>query len=335
MVNLRATFDRARDMSLLSLTEAQRLTDSAKSLHFPDRTVANILASAALPDGRGEVVRDALASNYVDLKAQDARQLLSIIISSETSRTTLASFEPTPGFERLYNNDRMVRHAGLETSLRGIATHVALHRPDHNNLVFSAMNRELAQVLARELGIEPTDEEVLDAELRFLRRWRLVGAERDRWRQANDLSESEFRELMYEIATCRRLHRWLLGSPRAVHRTKWVLDELRLQNTYTDSAHAAVLQAASAAKPGSSLDSASDLDDAALSQLLGEHQSETGWTMYAPIETWMAESGFTNHKDLADALLQARRARQTQRDLQTSPAAAGVTVKEARRTDAR
>jgi hypothetical protein len=315
MVNVRATLEHARDVGLIAPDMAQRLIDKAKQLHFTDRTLPNILAGARHSRAVTDDLRQFFSSHYVDVKAADARQLLLTISRLDQAHSAARAMVRTRGFEHMCDNDRTVRHAGVDIPLGSIAAHAALHEPDFDMLAFNAMNRVLVQVLADRLGIEPTEAELAEEEIRFLRRWRLTGAKRERWLEANDLSPVEFQRLVRELAVCRRLQRWLMDSPLAVHQTRWLLDELRLRDRYAETANDTASDAALIGPGPDESDSVAELDEPALLDLLRCHQRSSGWSSHSPLKTWVQEAGFKDFKDLAYELLRAQRLRE-KRDCQ-------------------
>lgn len=310
MVNVRATVQHARDAGILDAPIAQKLIDTAKRLHFSRRTLSNILVEADLSSSDAGAAREVFRTQYVDLKATDARLLLEcvhemLIQDSPQTRPMVRS----RGFERLYNNERTVRHSGTEISLRSIAAHAALNAPDFDDLNFSALNRALLLVLAEMLHVEPTEAEIEAETLRFRRKLRLTDQNvLDEWLRANDLTTTALRALIRELATSRRLHRWILGGAQA-QPTRWLLDELRLRGRYADTAK----EVAEECICRSDVESVAELDEGVLMDLVPAHLRATGWRLNAPIADWALEAGFTDLKDLAYELLRARRIRERRR----------------------
>jgi hypothetical protein len=249
------------------------------------------------------------ARHYVDVKAADARAVLDAV--REVRAQPPAAFVRSRAFERQYNNDRRVRHAGGDVPLRSIATYAALNLPDFDELNFNALNRALALVLAEVLRIEPTALDVEAEAVRFRRQHGLSNAAAvERWRCERDLSEVDLRRLIRELATCRRVHRWLLGSHHADHQTRWLLDELRLRGRYREAAEGAARQQALEHVVQPNDESLAELGRDALLELIPEHQRASGWRPTAPIGDWAAEAGFNDVKDLAYELLRQRRLRE-------------------------
>jgi hypothetical protein len=308
MVNIRATLECAHAEGAISEIHADRLVESAKQLHFSERTLPHILMAADLPEEITHRVAAIVRDRYVDLKGADARLLL------ETLRDT--SLQPPPsgmvrsrGFTLLYNEERRILHREVELPLRDIARYAALHTPEFDDLNANALNRALVQILAQLLHADVSEAELETEAARFRRRRGLADEHQvDSWRRAHHLSQAELDVMIHELATCRRLHRWLLGSHDAPQRTRWLLDELRISGRYLDIAdEAAQLQSSQ-----SETINLGELKRDELLDLIPAHQRATGWQPTAPIADWAEEAGFTDLKDLAYELLRLSRKRPRQ-----------------------
>ena len=170
MVNVRATLQRACLERVISDGDHHTVLDAAKRLHFPDRTLAQIMEGADLRPEVADRLTSYFRCHYVDLKASDARLLLEALRAEPAERPPLEMVH-TSGFARLYNDERRVRHEGVELPLHDIAAHAALNLPEFDDLNFDALNRALVQVLARLLGVDVTPDE-LEAEAARFRRER-------------------------------------------------------------------------------------------------------------------------------------------------------------------
>jgi hypothetical protein len=262
-------------------------------------------------DERLEAVLSVFTDCYVDVKAADARLVLEALRAAPPGRSARPQPLRSRAFERLYNNDRRVRHAGVEVPVQSISTHAALHAPDFDELNAAALDRALIVVLADLLEARVTVEDVIVEVTRFRREHGLTTPEAlQRWQAANDLTAAEFTQLIKELALVRRMRQWLLGSHHAVSHTRWLLDELRLRGRYIETAAdtaAEIQRMSSVHDPERSL---GDLDDAQIRELLRAHSQATGWSPAGPPGEWAREAGFKDVKDLAYELLRARRARE-------------------------
>jgi hypothetical protein len=314
MVNLRATFALACDDGVLNADQCAALIGMARRIYFPERTVPRILA-AAMADGLAPSTAERLSrfctEHYVDVKGQDAQELLEVIRDlptplPEQDKQPSFTFERSASFETLYENERHVPQDGVDLPLRAIADYTALHHPAFDDVNFAALNRALVLVLADQLHVEPGPSDVA-AEIQRFRRRRGLDTQPllARWLAANHLTHEAYEALVRELATARRLHRWLLVRDRGVRRTRWLLDELRLRGEYAASASGAAEQHAVLA----SLDSETQLHDlpetGELEQLAAHYRR-----VDAPLATWAEEAGFESAQDLALELLRAEQVRE-------------------------
>ncbi len=316
MVNLRATFAQAREQALVTSDVHDRLVATAKALFFPERTFPRIFRDAVAA-GVPQATVDSLAEfikngGYVDLKRADALLLLRTIraLPPDGERPQPSfEFNRSRLFEALYNRDRRVRHEGFEVPLASIANWSALHLPQFNELNAQALNRALVMLLADVLEVKVTDAEV-DAEIeRFRRARRLLEDEAlEAWRLRNDLEPGEFRELMTQLAVCRRLHRWLIASRSMERTTRLVLDELRLRGQYESAAAAAAQQEHIVEEQHPDFRE-SGFRDLSLQHLIVDHLRATPWRPDVHYRIWSEEAGFHTLNDLHVELLRARLAR--------------------------
>jgi hypothetical protein len=314
LVNLRATFTLARDHGVLTETECGQVIAIARRLYFSERTLPSILA-AATAQGLAPSTAARLSSfcqaRYVDVKRRDAQELLEVIRDlpdplPEQDKQPSFTFERSASFETLYENERHVPQDGVDLPLRAIADYTALHHPAFDDVNFAALNRALVLVLADQLHVEPGPSDVA-AEIQRFRRRRGLDTQPllARWLAANHLTHEAYEALVRELATARRLHRWLLVRDRGVRRTRWLLDEVRLRGEYAASAAGAAEQHAVLA----SLDSETVLPDLAETVQLEQLAAHYG-RGDAPLATWAEEAGFESAQDLALELLRAERVRE-------------------------
>jgi hypothetical protein len=286
-------------------------------MYFPDRSYPAIWRAASASGIGADVLarlRDFVSHSQVDLKRRDAVELL------ETIRELTRSGPPPPveaapfvlarsTFDALYHRDRLVRHLETDVPLESIGYHVALHDEQFDDLNFRALNRSLVQVLARLLKIRPSEPEI-EAELdRFRTRRKLDTEDRlAHWLRTNDLEASEFRTLMTEVATCRRLHRWFILARWMERTTQVVLDELRLEDRYVNWAERAAVQESLLAGDDDSLWVEGGFPP--LDALIQEHADWTGVQPAVAAEQWAEEAGFHRAGNLRIELARAGRARE-------------------------
>jgi hypothetical protein len=320
MVNLRATFELARDEGTIDAATCDRLIALAKALYFPDRNFPRIFrdaAAAGIPAATLDVVRDFVARRYVDLKRDDALELLRTLRdlpehvgSAPAVAGPRFEFQRTALFDGLYDRDRKVRHDDFDVPLVSIASWTALHHPAWSDLNSSALNRGLVGLLAELLEVRATPEDVAREEERFRRSRRLTDdAALERWQRTHDLDPREFSELMTQLAVCRRLQRWLVSSRVIERTTRLVLDELRLRGDYEQAACAAAEQERILGEQHPDFEQ-SGFRDLPMQQLVLDHVRATGCDMQVHYQEWAEEAGFQILMDLRVELLRARLARE-------------------------
>jgi hypothetical protein len=315
MVNLRKTFEQARDAGVFDGEMCNRWIALAKSMYFPERTLPAILERAAaegMPAPTIARVAQLLRASYVDVKRQDAILLLQTIRDlPESLPEQPAQFElaDTDFFDALYQRDRRVRHSGVEIPLHAIADYAALHQPDFATTSFHAVNRALVVMLAGFLEIDVSPEDVQRELARFRERYALVDEpDLTTWLESNDLSSDELHDLMREVALCRRLQRWLMLRRQRTLNTKLILDELRLANAYETTADAAAVRERILQARYPDLREI-DHGDADLRDLVQEHLRETEGRIETDVSEWADEVGFGSLQELRIELLRSRLAR--------------------------
>lgn len=254
MVNVRATLHQAQDQGILTQDLYQALIALAKSIYFPERTFAAIFhraQAAGMPISALAPLQTFVTEHYVDLKRQDAILLLETLRDCSTNLSAHDRTNCEPNFElaqthvfaALYNCDRKTQRQHTQIPFRQIAECVALQAPDFDDLNFHSLNRMLVQVLATHLNLTVGPAEVEQEKQRFCYNQNLqVDVDLEQWLQDNDLTPGEFQTLMQEMAICRHLQRWLLNRQAYQRNVKGLLDELRLQNRYTEWAETAAQQ---------------------------------------------------------------------------------------------
>jgi hypothetical protein len=197
----------------------------------------------------------------------------------------------------------------MHLPLEAIGNYVALHNPDFDDLNFNALNRAVVFEFAQILGIN-VDDAAIEAECRRFQKKRnlLDQAELSTWLERNHLSDEEFRDLMTQVALCRRIHRWFLIAIWIGRSTKPILDELRLRDDYVNwvertAAQERLLQAV---EPDMASAEASRIP---LEDLAAEHAQWTDWTLDIDVTNWTEEAGFHSEDNLRMEFSRARSAR--------------------------
>ncbi len=321
MVNVRATFHRAKNEGIINKNLCEQLTAIAKSIYFPERTFSAIFRKAAtagiLPDILEKMAHFA-KENYVDIKRQDAISLLETLRDlPESLPQSQPNFSLVRNqfFSNLYHRDRTVLRNNTTVPLGDIAGYAALHLPDFDETNLHASNRALVQILAEILGVEVSQGEVDKESKRFRSQHNLTEetALTD-WLAENDLTPGEFNQLMYEMARCRQLQNWLLTRKASEKNTKILLDELRLQNRYKECADA-VAERERIIREHYPNFIEENYDDLTISHLAIEHERFTGCRVRL-YDYWIKEAGFLDFELLKLELLRSHLARKARQNVE-------------------
>ena len=104
LVNIRATLESALAQNILSKTSAIHLINTAKQLHYRQRTFAEIIVLAQLPDHETQILNSWLQDHYIDQKKLDAIALLTHIQQGRFEKTvTPISTQRSIFFRNLYH----------------------------------------------------------------------------------------------------------------------------------------------------------------------------------------------------------------------------------------
>ena len=315
MVNVRATLAAARTAGVLDDALYAQLISIAKEIYFGDRIFPVIFERAAaggIPANVIDRLKAFIKSDYVDLKAADAKLLL------ETIRDLPPELEPikvthqvalTSGFVTMYNRDRMVGVDNTEIPVAQIANYLAVQAPDFAFINFNALNRALGVALARLLHVEVKAEET-DAEAQRFRRYHHLETDSEfaDWLEHNHLLPEEFQLLMKETAMCRHLHRWLIYARWTERTTHFLLNYLRWENSYEKWAKMSAVQQQLIDMDPSALRSL-DAWRASTASLVEEHTEWSKARIDLETSAWAEEAGFHSKSDLKLELLRAKLAR--------------------------
>jgi hypothetical protein len=305
LVNVRATLEAEVEASRLAQDEADAVIAAVKTLWFPERRRRAVIDAAHVV-GVGDVVEEAFAQRYVDLKGDDARALLARMRDRDTTEAPAAfTMDRSMVYLAFADRDRKTTHAGLPVRLDEIKRHAAAEHPDFADVLDRALDRLLAIELARVWEVEPTEAEIDDELVRL--RWRLRIEDDAAWCEANDLTEAELRALAAREATVRKLRTWVRIREDKRQLVRPVLDELRLRGEYPDWA----------ARAAHVHDDAADASSEGLptgAELVREHINATGWRPDPPIDRFAEESGFADLSDLIDELALSGKARRARRE---------------------
>lgn len=313
MVNVRATLQNALEQGALNQAEHDHLVEQAKKQHFTQRTLATIAATGEQP----EFLLQTLRQHYVDLKGQDARELLTHLrdLSDQDLPKAQVHTERSSYFLRFSRQDRQIARPHGKIPFDRVAHFFALHSADFEHVSFHGLNMALVQILAEMLEVETEPAEVAAEIKRFRLYHSIAEAALPQWIEENDLTPGDFEILMTQRARCRRLHRWLVrGSYRSGLCTSAVINELRCQNRYAEWLEETIQQ------DNLVIQSFPDFPQPDywaedVPQLLLEHLRATSCRMPVNNEEWAGDAGFRERDAMILELTRARLARRALREL--------------------
>ena len=318
MINIRMTFRKAAEEKVVSKETAEIFTDIAKSIFYTQR-VYPLIFRKAVENGIDQKTIDLMSAfvkdHHVDIKAQDAIKLLETLrdLEEPISKPENLKRQKSHLFDSLYDMDRSVQHDGTNIELSKIAHFAALHMKDFNNINFNGLNKALVVMLANFLKIE-IDQEELNKEIsRFQIRQQIKGEEQlNKWIDENDLSQEEFNELFYEVAVCRKLHRWFLTCNHNGKGTRVFMNELRLKNQYKEWVEKAI--DCEETVNNAHVEQEADSDSNNTRSLLKEHLEKTDCVIDTEFVEWAEESTFLHTVDFINEMKKAREYRNIKHD---------------------
>lgn len=321
LVNIRASLERAVSKGLVAESIAMKAIQIVRTIYFPERTPALILRRWRAEGITGDwldAMERALTVDYVDLKRCDARELLQRVqrdLSTPGSLPVPApfNFARSSVFETMYNLDRRVLHDGIEVPLQIIGEYLALHNQRFDEIRRSALNHRIVVYLAGLLDVKVSADDLAKEEEEFLTTLG-IGQDKERMEliRANDLSQDDFREMIFEMAVCRRMQRWIQHIRGFDRGSRCVLDELRRRGIYTEWANRAAQEFATAEayEEQAEYQSFGDMDARELAE---EHAAATGVRITGDARVWASDAGFDGTDGLRTTLERSAIARDVQR----------------------
>jgi hypothetical protein len=281
MVTIRATLIQPAASEVCTAHEAQVLIDAQKARHFADRGFHGVLDTAknelAWPESRIDRLREFIRENTIDVKADDARQLLETLLSLPDSRVPIdrrPAGHHSSAFMALLDRDRMVGlRDELPVSFDAIMRYVALNRTEHSGNRSRASRRQTLLQIGRVLDVQPSPDELMRSHLSLSAR---VGMSLDEWAAAVDLTSADLDRFTHEEAVLDKLEKWALHSRAADGYVRAYLDELRLAGLYPEMRRLAGEIEQFRPNP-------SQIQELTMTQTLQEHIDGTGW---APPRSW-------------------------------------------------
>ncbi len=292
MVNIRATFEKARKMKVIDADTCKALTCIAKSLFYSRRNFGTIFEEAqkaGLSKSRIEKIKKFASERFVDLQKKDALGLLETVAKLPEPPKEAESDVPVRGnFTPLYDRERKVGEGGTMIPLYYISDNAAIGCPEIDDLNFNAINSRIVLFFAKASGVE-ADEDGVSAELSRLRRKLGVKTDSglDKWLSDNDMSHNELKSFAGERAIIRKMQAWMTTRLAFSRNTRPLLDEMRMKGIYTRFKSRAIkAEKTMHENPGAFEEILSSSD---FHKLLSEHIASTGYKFYTDILSYSSE----------------------------------------------
>jgi hypothetical protein len=239
LVNIRQTLQRAAEAHVIQMQTRENLVEIARSLFYPKRAYAALLAIGAergLPASEVNALRDWLTLNKVNQKRDDAIQMLRKMRDCLGTERSVGAvnfvFERTALWEELARGAGILNphgEKGAETLALDILVEELQLVPDawHRHRT-AAMTRLLLIEEAQRHGVHVDEDSLVEAVLEFRRKLGLLEPHQlERWVDDNQLDKSGFVRLI-ERETLRRWSETLLQTETLAS----LPDELRIADAY-------------------------------------------------------------------------------------------------------
>ena len=79
LVSMNYNFQMAKKEGIITASDVKNLYETAKNIYYPQRTYTRVLKNSNLEDDKKKELKDYLANNGIDIKAEDAKKVLEYI----------------------------------------------------------------------------------------------------------------------------------------------------------------------------------------------------------------------------------------------------------------
>lgn len=241
VVNLRYILKKATESSIIKQNQADEIIKTAKSLFYKDRTISSIISTCiengSLNDDESKYLIENISHSESDIQKIDAIDCLETVqkLSIEDLDRKEKNYQYDLFFEALNERDRGSKNNDDFHSFYRIANDYALYSPDIESVNDAALNKKICALIADNFNIEVSDEDIVAEKKLFIQKHKLSGEnEYQNWLKDNDLTENELKELLAEGVKINKLQNWYRTRLGFAKNTRYLLEELKLNNQYTD-----------------------------------------------------------------------------------------------------
>jgi hypothetical protein len=310
LVNIRASVRAAIAGGQLDAAAGAKLIEIAQSIYYPRRDLGVILErcrEAGYSSPALMAAERALSQLYVDLKKQDAGELLAALRRLQDGIEPLPTpmafeFARSSVFENLYNLDQKIETTEGAVTLQQVTEHFALQSIDFEEVRRASLDRSIVLFFAHILGIEVTPAEVTAERHAFMKQHGINSPEDlALWLKRNLFTETDLDEYLTQEANCRRMRAWVRSNGSLDRGAKALADELRMRDLLPGWALAAAEQAAivHAYQDQPEYQDIANEDPRRLAQ---RHAAFTNVWIEGDAGAWAANAGFEEVEDLIVAL---------------------------------
>lgn len=285
-----------------TIKPCQEFFTAAAALHFSERSQQKL---EVLWDKIGRPKLGGVSFPHIDQKRIDA--LSAIALSRERgsipeiNKTKCMALLDVATFNAQYERERRIKVDEQNIALFEIDSYIALNAVDGRDIIWRAVNRALALLLADMLGITVSDQETHEEMVRWhTRRGLKVGSDLTAELDRNGMDMNELMFLIQQEARLRQLHNTLRVTQLHRYFTQPVLDYLRTENAFEYWSK----EAAAFAKKTSSVDLVVD-PELNIADLLVKYLDRQGITPDTDFFEWMEELGQGDFTQFYEPLIKA------------------------------
>lgn len=319
MVNVRATLQAACDAGVITPQQTTAVEAAAKEIYFAERTLSAICHAAKSIVDDVDALRDFFTNHYVDLKQQDARQLLEVLAAlPETLPPFEADFDLANNrlFQTLMMRDASIWEGNTKITRGDVTAYQAVHDPEFSYLNFNAMNRNLVVMLAEMLGVTVDEAAITRERRRFKIQQNLVKDDVfEDWLTRNHIDQATLNELFEQRAICRRMHHWLWLKHGRLGSSAMLMGEMILTNRYAEMIEKKAFQQELLERYAPYMIEMEYGSEHDIENLLRDHLKHVPMSIDQHFRHWLKEANFSSVESLEYELINAYYGRQAIRKM--------------------
>lgn len=285
-----------------TIKPCQEFLKAATAIHFSDRSQQKL---EVLWDKIGRPILGAVSFPHIDQKRIDALEAIALSREpgpiAEIDKRKCLELLDVATFNAQYERERRVKVDDQNICLFEIDSYIALNAVDGRDIIWRAVNRALALLLADMLGITASEQDTHAEMVRWhTRRGLKVGSDLTAELDRNQMDMNELLFLIQQEARLRQLHNAFRVTQLHRYLTQPVLDYLRTENAFEYWAK----EAAAFAKKTNAVDLVVD-PELNVADLLVKYLDKQGITPDTDFFEWMEELGQGDFTQFYEPLIKA------------------------------